>query len=182
MAGTTIGNIDYSEGTFQYSLNLAKNLNFTFRNFRPLRSLAGVATVRAACQVFKRHGHFHSGRDFARYYYKYIHLNIMNKHSRQTPHSSPTQVGDGGIMKHWVRFTLILAWINNNMPSKMWDKITFLLTYLLTCCTVEVWEMISNLITHFIMDAITYKTFLSKSIISWHFFRCRSINKMFIVN
>ena len=46
---------------------------------------------------------------------------------------------------------LILAWINNHMPSKVWVEITFpFLNF--NGCTVEVCEFISNFIPHSIMD------------------------------
>ena len=51
--------------------------------------------------------------------------------------------------------TLIPAWINNHMPSKMWDEISYPFPNF-NSYTVEVWEWISNFISHIIMNVITY--------------------------
>ena len=50
---------------------------------------------------------------------------------------------------------LILAWMNNHMPSKMWNNITYRFPNF-NGTTVEVWEWIINIkfIPHFIMDVI----------------------------
>ena len=53
------------------------------------------------------------------------------------------------------RLTLIPAWIDNHMPSKVWDKITYPFPNF-NDATVEVSEWISNFIPHFVMGVITY--------------------------
>ena len=50
--------------------------------------------------------------------------------------------------------TLILAWISNQMPSKVWDEIAYPLPNS-NACTVELWEGISHFIPHFTIDVIT---------------------------
>ena len=49
--------------------------------------------------------------------------------------------------------TLILAWTDNHMPSKVWVEITYPFPNF-NDSTVEVWEWISNFIQHFIMHVI----------------------------
>ena len=50
--------------------------------------------------------------------------------------------------------SLILAWIDNHIPSKVRGKITYSLTNV-SGSTVEVWKLISYFIPHFIMGVIT---------------------------
>ena len=51
--------------------------------------------------------------------------------------------------------TLITAWINNSMLSKVWDEITHPFPNF-SGCTVQVWEWVSCFIPHFIIESISY--------------------------
>ena len=55
--------------------------------------------------------------------------------------------------------TLKPVWISNNMFSKVWDEIIYPLPNF-KGITVEVWEWINTFIPHFIMDVITYLSFI----------------------
>ena len=46
--------------------------------------------------------------------------------------------------------TLILAWVSNQMPSKVWDEITYTFPNF-NGSAVEMWEWISNFIRNIIM-------------------------------
>ena len=56
---------------------------------------------------------------------------------------------------YWHSLTLLPAWINNYLRSKVCDEITYPFPNF-NGATVEVWKWISNFIPCFIIDVITY--------------------------